>query len=49
VEEKFPTAAFAVLELDIEQWEDLDDGCARLVHLMRPRDLDPELGPTLPD
>lgn len=49
VEEKFPTAAFAVLELDIERWEDLDDGCARLVHLMRPRDLDPELGPTLPD
>jgi len=47
VEIKFPTAAFAVLELDIESWADLADGCARIVHLMRPRDLDPSLGPQL--
>lgn len=47
VEEKFPTATYAVLELDIDRWADLDDGCARLVHLMRPRDLDPSLGPSL--
>lgn len=47
VEVKFPTAAFAVLELDIERWADLEDGCARLVHLARPRDLDPDLGPQL--
>ncbi|HET9629324.1 MAG TPA: histidine phosphatase family protein [Novosphingobium sp.] len=47
VEEKFPTAAYAVLELDIAHWADLDDGCGRLVHLMRPRDLDPALGPKL--
>lgn len=45
VEVKFPTAAFAVLELDIDSWADLKDGCARLTHLTRPRDLDPELGP----
>lgn len=45
VEEKFPTAAYAVLELDIASWADLEDGTGRLVHLMRPRDLDPELGP----
>jgi hypothetical protein len=46
VEEKFPTAAYAVLELDIDDWgRDRDEGCARLVHLMRPRDLDPALGP----
>jgi phosphohistidine phosphatase len=45
VEAKFPTAAFAVLELDIEHWDELRDGCARLVHLIRPRDLDPQLGP----
>lgn len=45
VEEKFPTAAFARLELDIASWADLDDGLARLVHLTRPRDLDAELGP----
>jgi len=47
VEEKFPTASFAVLELDIGSWADLKDNSARLVHLMRPRDLDPELGPVL--
>ena len=45
VEVKFPTAAFAVLELNIDRWADLADKCAKLVHLTRPRDLDPELGP----
>lgn len=43
--EKFPTAAFAVLELDVDSWADIERGCGRLVHLARPRDLDPELGP----
>ena len=42
---KFPTAAFAVLELDIEDWPDLRPECATLVHFKRPRDLDAELGP----
>jgi phosphohistidine phosphatase len=45
VEEKFPTATFARLEMDIDSWADLCDASARLVQLMRPRDLDPELGP----
>jgi len=45
VEEKFPTASFAVLEMDVERWTDIEEASARLVHLMRPRDLDPELGP----
>lgn len=45
VEEKFPTAAFAVLELDIASWSDLHENCGRLVHLTRPRDLDIGLGP----
>ena len=49
VEEKFPAAAYAVLELDIDSWSDLADGCGRLVHLTRPRDLDAELGPELLD
>lgn len=49
VEEKFPTAAYAVLEMDIDNWADLEDGTARLVHLTRPRDLDPELGPQAVD
>jgi phosphohistidine phosphatase len=43
--EKFPTAAFAVMELDIDRWDDCAPGCGRLVHFARPRDLDPELGP----
>lgn len=42
---KFPTAAFAVFELDIDSWADLQEGCGRLVHFARPRDLDAELGP----
>jgi phosphohistidine phosphatase len=45
VEVKFPTAAFAVLKIDIADWSDLAEGSARLVHLTRPRDLDPKLGP----
>lgn len=45
VEGKFPTAAYAVLELEIDRWADLTERCARLVHLTRPRDLDPALGP----
>jgi phosphohistidine phosphatase len=43
--EKFPTAAFAVLECAIDDWADLAPGCAALVHFARPRDLDPALGP----
>jgi phosphohistidine phosphatase len=43
--EKFPTAAFAVLELDIAEWDQCQPGCGRLVHFARPRDLDPALGP----
>lgn len=47
VEAKFPTAAFAVLELDIDRWSDLAEGSGRLTQLTRPRDLDPTLGPEL--
>lgn len=42
---KFPTAAFAVFELDIDDWADCVPGCGRLTHFVRPRDLDPDLGP----
>lgn len=49
VEAKFPTATFAVLECAIERWADIDIGCARLMALTRPRDLDPTLGPELLD
>ncbi len=49
VMEKFPTAAFAVFELDIDSWDDFGPGCGKMVHFARPRDLDPELGPQSPD
>jgi phosphohistidine phosphatase len=42
---KFPTAAYAVLELAIDDWADIRPECATLVHFKRPRDLDAELGP----
>lgn len=45
VEEKFPTAALAVIDLAIERWADLDNHSARLSAVVRPRDLDPDLGP----
>lgn len=43
--QKYPTAAFAMLELEIDSWQDIEPGCGRIVHFARPRDLDPELGP----
>ncbi|MCB2088418.1 MAG: histidine phosphatase family protein [Sphingomonadaceae bacterium] len=42
---KFPTASFAVLEIAIDDWANLDGAKATLAHFARPRDLDPELGP----
>ena len=49
VEEKFPTATFAMLELAIGSWNDIEEGCGKLVHLTRPRDLDSDLGPQQAD
>jgi len=48
VAEKFPTAAMAVLDFPIGRWRDLADGgaeTAQLRRFIRPRDLDPALGP----
>ncbi len=45
LEEKYPTAALAIIELDIDQWAEVDNGVGRLTHFTRPRDLDPTLGP----
>ena len=42
---KFPTAAFALFKLDIEDWSELAPDCGTLVDFKRPRDLDPLLGP----
>lgn len=44
VEEKFPTGSVAVLSFKGE-WKDLAARAARLERFVRPRDLDPALGP----
>jgi phosphohistidine phosphatase len=40
VEEKFPTAALAVIELPIDSWDDLQPETGRLVELIYPGDLE---------
>lgn len=48
VAEKFPTAAMAVLDFEIDHWRQLARGRAgpgKLRRFIRPRDLDPALGP----
>ena len=47
VEEKFPTAAIAELKLDIDHWAAAGTGKAQFTQLVRPRDLDPSLGPAM--
>ena len=47
---KFPTAAMAILDFDVESWATLADGFkgkAMLRSFVRPRDLDPALGPDM--
>lgn len=45
VEEKFPTAALAVMTFDVETWDAVKADGGTLVRFTRPRDLDPDLGP----
>jgi phosphohistidine phosphatase len=42
---KYPTAALAEIELPVDHWRDVDLGRGRLDRFIRPRDLDPALGP----
>jgi phosphohistidine phosphatase len=44
VEEKYPTATLAELSFE-GSWADLDERMAALTRFVRPRDLDPSLGP----
>lgn len=39
LEEKFPTAALAVLNFDVEKWRDIRPGEGKLADFVRPRDL----------
>lgn len=45
VEEKYPTASLAEIALDVAHWADVAPGHGRLTRFVRPRDLDPALGP----
>ena len=42
---KFPTAALAEIALPVTRWRDVTEGEGKLERFIRPRDLDPELGP----
>jgi len=48
VEAKFPTASLAEIRFESARWEDARAGGAELVRFVRPRDLDPSLGPDAP-
>ena len=45
VEEKFPTASIAEISFDVDHWEDVRPNTGQLSLFVRPRDLDPALGP----
>jgi phosphohistidine phosphatase len=42
---KYPTATLAEMTFAVDHWADVGQGRGDLVRLVRPRDLDPELGP----
>ncbi len=42
---KYPTATLARMDIAIDRWAQIDGGRAELVKFVRPRDLDPSLGP----
>jgi phosphohistidine phosphatase len=45
VAEKYPTASLAEIALDVAHWADVMPGTGSLTRFIRPRDLDPALGP----
>ena len=45
LEAKYPTGTLAEIRLDVERWRDVAESGGTLVRFIRPRDLDPELGP----
>lgn len=48
VEIKFPTATLAEMTFDGVRWEEVKADSATLTRFVRPRDLDPSLGPDAP-
>lgn len=45
VEVKYPTGTVAEIALPVEHWAEVGEGAGRIERFIRPRDLDPELGP----
>lgn len=45
VEEKYPTATLAEMTFDTAAWTEATAGTGRLTRFVRPRDVDPALGP----
>ena len=45
VELKYPTATFAEIRFDVDHWSEVEAAGGTLTRFVRPRDLDPELGP----
>lgn len=43
--EKYPTGTLAAIRFDVNDWADLRKGTGTLTRFLRPRDLDPDLGP----
>jgi len=39
LEEKFPTAALAVLDFDADRWREITPGEGKLIDFVRPKDL----------
>jgi phosphohistidine phosphatase len=42
---KYPTATLAEISLPVEHWSEVREGIGTLARFIRPRDLDPDLGP----
>lgn len=45
IEAKYPTASLAEMTFAVGRWQDVTNDGGQLVRFVRPRDLDPELGP----
>jgi phosphohistidine phosphatase len=45
VEQKYPTGSLAEIAFDVAHWADIAPGSGHLTRFVRPRDLDPALGP----
>jgi phosphohistidine phosphatase len=45
VEINYPPGTVAEIELPVDRWPEVKEGIGRILRFIRPRDLDPELGP----